>query len=457
MYVSLMPKFSITKYLIKQKELYLLITKEKSIKSKNPRNSTYVINDIAAEILLKFDGTRTYEEILLYFSEKYKEEREEVRKKIETLLCTLKEKYGFVQIEQEKKERQELLYTEYDNIYPTVVSLEVTNRCNLYCRHCYGGYGFENKNEIPRDRLKKLFQDFKEIGIMTVEITGGDPSVYPYTAEAIHYAFAAGINSVILLTNGVKISKPIFEALYKYRKQMVIQIDLHSLNEEYYDWFTNSKGHLSMVKENIELMVRNNIPIRVVSIITPQNYKELEDIAEWCHERKVPFFATSVVTELGRAKIKNREKLIFQNDKQLLEYLDTYKSIEKKYPGFIRSVEEEKVEGTSCSALFSQVSINPKGEIKLCTMDTGEYYAFKFGNVFEKTIKEIYDENSEFLYSFMNLEYPEANTICKGCGNALFCHRCYLRGLIQAKNLGDKCKWFSKYKESIINQKFNIV
>lgn len=452
MYVFIVPQIHISRYSMLQKELYLLTVEEST--GKGLKKSTFEINDIAAEILLKFNGTMTYNEIINFFSEKYKENMNEVNEKVNSLIEAMKLKYGFSLREQKEKYEHKIKYIEYENFYPTVVSLEVTNLCNLQCQHCYGEYGIEKRIEFPKGKLEKVFNDLVKIGVMTVEITGGDPSVYAHIVEMIELAFKAGIKSVVLLTNGVKISEELLKTLIKYKRQIYVQVDLHSLDEEYYNWFTKSKGNLSIVKENIKKLVKNQIPIRVVSIITPKNYKELEDIADWCYQKDVNFFATSVVTELGRAKEDNG--LIFKDPDTLNEYLQKYSMLNEKYPGFISKVDDVR-EDISCGALFSQVSINPKGDIKLCTMDTGEYFKFDFGNVFDDTIKEIYDRNREFLNEFINMDYPDAITTCKECENALFCHRCYLRGMIQAKRMKDRCRWFKKYKNSIINLKFNII
>ena len=95
-------------------------------------------------------------------------------------------------------------------------------------------------------------------------MTGGDPSVYAHIVETIELAFKAGIKSVVLLTNGVKISEELLKTLIKYKRQIYVQVDLHSLDEEYYNWFTKSKGNLSIVKRKIlknQLLVYEKIRV----------------------------------------------------------------------------------------------------------------------------------------------------------------------------------------------------
>lgn len=74
------------------------------------------------------------------------------------------------------------------NIYPTVASLELMYKCNLRCRHCYGEYDNVNKIEMDINNLKKLLIELKELGIMIVEFTGEDVSIYPHFKESLLYA-----------------------------------------------------------------------------------------------------------------------------------------------------------------------------------------------------------------------------------------------------------------------------
>lgn len=89
-------------------------------------------------------------------------------------------------------------FTDYKSIYPTVVSIELTDKCNFRCKHCYGSFKPENEHEIPNEMLQPLFTSLKEIGVLTVELTGGDVSVYPHTATAIETAINCGIQSVMI-------------------------------------------------------------------------------------------------------------------------------------------------------------------------------------------------------------------------------------------------------------------
>lgn len=196
--------------------------------------------------------------------------------------------------------------------------------------------------------LQPLFTSLKEIGVLTVELTGGDVSVYPHTATAIETAINCGIQSVMILTNGAIISDDIIKVMSKYKDRCFVQVDLHSLNTEYFDWFTGTKGMLPKVMHNIDVLIAAGVQVRVCSIITPLNFQEFVDIASWSHQHGANLFAPSATVDLGRAN--SNQELLFLNEKELLEFNEMFETINDMYPGFIKG----KSTADECSHMFLQ-------------------------------------------------------------------------------------------------------
>ena len=58
---------------------------------------------------------------------------------------------------------------------PKRVIVEITDRCNFRCKHC-----FENKNdlELKPSSWKKIFENICKDKIQSITITGGEPLLY---------------------------------------------------------------------------------------------------------------------------------------------------------------------------------------------------------------------------------------------------------------------------------------
>ena len=458
-YLYVFPSIEITEYHTGPEPIFVLQAPKQQIENRVIGGKKYKINKIATEILFQLDGTKNYQDIIDYFSEKYKESHHDVDIKIKTLLNSLIQEYGFEVKKQDSPILHEIKFVKYHNIYPTVVSVELTDRCNIRCKHCYGNFCVEKTNYIPKDKLVHIFKSMKEVGVLTVELTGGDPSIYPYTAEAIEIAFDVGIQSVMLLTNGISLSEDLIETIVRHKNKMFVQIDLHSLDNKYYDWFTGSKGNLMRVQKNIDILASKGVQVRACSIITPKNYLEVVDIAEWAYKHGAVLYATSPVIEIGRATHKSvNTDLVFTNPEELEEYIRLCEKISERHPGFIRGkASEERQKSKNCGALTSQCSIKSNGDIKLCAMDTGEYFDLNLGNILESSMKQIYDKNYDFLSALMELQLPRKESpSCNNCKYALFCDSCLLRGFLRAQDMNENCNWYSEYIPDIVKERFCV-
>lgn len=60
-----------------------------------------------------------------------------------------------------------------------ILDLEMTNRCNLNCPHCYfyedGEKGTDYDDFIKKETIDKIFDDIGIDSIMNLNISGGEP------------------------------------------------------------------------------------------------------------------------------------------------------------------------------------------------------------------------------------------------------------------------------------------
>lgn len=312
-YIYLYPFLEIIEYDLQNNNCnlkkFVLQSYEQMVNNRSYGNIRYEINEVAVNIILNFNGTKTYEQIVSNLEGKYNGSYKTISNNVITLLNQLTNNFGFKLKEQEEPNLHKINLIKYKNLYPTVYSIELTNRCNIRCRHCYGNFSNNNLAEIPKEKLLPLFSSMRAAGGLVAELTGGDPSVYPYTADAIEIAFDVGFQSLMLLTNGIYLNNRLVDTIVRHKKNIFVQIDLHSLNDEYYDWFTQSKDALAKVKSNIDRLINKGVQVRVCSIFTPKNFHELLSITEWAHKHGAKLYAPSVAVELGRAKNENIDRV----------------------------------------------------------------------------------------------------------------------------------------------------
>ena len=93
----------------------------------------------------------------------------------------------------------------------SVLTIDLTNRCNMMCDPCFmdaNQVGFVH--ELSWDDIKTLLDNaisIKPKRQMSVQFSGGEPTMSPHFLQAVRYAKKVGYNSVQAATNGIEFAK----------------------------------------------------------------------------------------------------------------------------------------------------------------------------------------------------------------------------------------------------------
>lgn len=109
--------------------------------------------------------------------------------------------------------------------------MELTNQCNLRCRHCYASAREKLENELSLDEVKQLLRELSQVGTVEVEFSGGEPLLRPDLFEIIEYAKGLDF-SVVLITNGTLVDRETAKRLGSLGLKHV-QVSLDGLKENH--------------------------------------------------------------------------------------------------------------------------------------------------------------------------------------------------------------------------------
>ncbi len=93
----------------------------------------------------------------------------------------------------------------------SVLTVDLTNRCNMMCDPCFmdaNQVGFVH--ELSWEDIKTVLDNaitIKPRRQMSVQFSGGEPTLSPYFLDAVRYARKVGYNSVQAATNGIEFAK----------------------------------------------------------------------------------------------------------------------------------------------------------------------------------------------------------------------------------------------------------
>lgn len=416
---------------------------------------SFSLNATGAEIIRSINGTRTYDEVIALLSEKYNEKYDVVDMKVTEFIMNLSKQHGIDVIYSRVPKHISYEIVDEKSMYPKVVTLELTDRCNIKCLHCYGDYGKVGNHDMSLDDIKKVLFQFEELGVHTIELTGGEITIHPDLKEILLYTLSLRYDQISFLSNGIALTEEIMDIIIQNKSRFVVQIDIHSLDDDYLHWFTKAPRTLDRIKRNIMKLAENNVKMRTATVITRRNMKEIEEIADWVHSLNIEHFGISPVLSLGRAMGADNDLYLTSDDMVLLE--EKLNIINNKYSNFISIIDSNRSESKNCGALTSHCVVSSRGDVKICTMDNLKYFDSSIGNVLEKDIKTLYHENRDYILAFFNMPSPQLDSSeCMSCPNIYYCSACVLRGLIKAKEIGDNCTWYKNKIPALIKEKLLI-
>ena len=185
--------------------------------------------------------------------------------------------------------------------------VSVTDRCDLRCVYCMK----ENMIFLPKKdilslkEIERLCDNFIDLGINKIRLTGGEPLVRKDIIKLISQLNSKKNNTsfkeITLTTNGTLLS--VFAKDLKKNGINRINVSLDTLDENKYKQITKF-GTLSKVISGIKEAKKNSIQVKInVVAIKNFNENELHSLIKWANKIKVDLTFIEVMP-MGQTDIK---------------------------------------------------------------------------------------------------------------------------------------------------------
>ena len=163
------------------------------------------------------------------------------------------------------------------------VSMELTERCNNNCVHCYINLAADdkeaNKKEITFAEIKKIADEAAKMGCLSWHLTGGEPLLREDFSDIYLYLKRKGMR-VTLFTNATLISSKIAHLFKKYPPQD-IEVSIYGLSQETYEAVTRNPGSFDAFMQGINFLKKNGIPFTLKAAVLPQNFHEIKEMRDF--------------------------------------------------------------------------------------------------------------------------------------------------------------------------------
>ena len=308
------------------------------------------------------------------------------------------------------------VFVENSLISPRFVALEITQKCNLKCKHCYTSSKATNYKFLSKKAVFSLIDDLSTFGTEFIAIGGGEPILYPYIYEVIDYATSKNIE-IELVSNGTLLTEETLKKL-KDAGLKYLQISLDGESKETYRKI-RGVDCFSQVVDNINKATAL-FNVSVSAVLCKPNYEHIYEIAKIAENANADSFRVLRLMSVGRGE-ENNDELQITNE-MFGKFLNSLPEKQKEFKIKIR-IDENMLSNFSrkkipwlkdglfgCSAGRSTIGIDPLGNVYPCSFL--HYDELTCGNISEKSIMEIW-RHSPILSKFRNINSLEGK--CAGC------------------------------------------
>jgi MoaA/NifB/PqqE/SkfB family radical SAM enzyme len=172
---------------------------------------------------------------------------------------------------------------------PLWAQINVTWKCNLTCGYCTE---YDNsKGHVPFAEVVARIDKCRDLGVMHTDLIGGEPLLHPEIIPLMRHVRRQGMTTG-MTTNGFLLTQEKLDALIDTGMgRMQISVDaIHPTPD--------TPKSLKTLRSKIEMVARRGLWFYVAAVICDQTIDEVEALAEFCFELKVPVFF-AVVHERG--------------------------------------------------------------------------------------------------------------------------------------------------------------
>lgn len=143
--------------------------------------------------------------------------------------------------------------------------IEITNKCNLKCIHCYNESDKQKNLIMSIENYKKVIDALLKIGVKKIQIIGGEPFCQKLVLkEMIDYTIGK-FNFIEIFTNGTLINDDWIN--YIAGKNIHIALSVYSYNKNVHDKVTGVIGSWDKTNEVIRKLKEKNIKYRVCNVL----------------------------------------------------------------------------------------------------------------------------------------------------------------------------------------------
>jgi len=201
-----------------------------------------------------------------------------------------------------------------------LVAWELTNRCNLHCRHCRAADAGERvPDELTTEEALDLVAQIAELAPVTLILSGGEPLVREDFLDIVRCGVSLGLR-VAVATNGTLVDDEMAEAM---RDEGVsrVSLSLDGADAAAHDALRGLDGAYEMLMGAAKRLRSAGLPFQINTTVTTNNVDQLAEIVELVPTLGAVEHHVFMFVPTGRGEKMADESLGAERYEQVLNWL----------------------------------------------------------------------------------------------------------------------------------------
>jgi len=280
---------------------------------------------------------------------------------------------------------------------PSLISWNLTKKCNLHCPHCYLEAGRAAERELTTEECLALLDDMRALGTEMLILTGGEPllrrDIYRIAQKASHLGMW-----VVMGTNGVLVTDRVAAKMVECGVKGV-GISIDSAEPERHNAFRGGRKAWQFSVRALEICRDHGLEVLVQTTVMEENYEEIPALLDFAKDKGAWAFNLYFLVQTGRGQGMTDLSAAATDAmlNQLIDLQDDYRPMlvrSKCAPQFKQIAYARGragMESGGCMAATEYCRITPEGDVTPCP-----YMTVVAGNVLESSFSEIWRHSAVF-------------------------------------------------------------
>lgn len=301
---------------------------------------------------------------------------------------------------------------------PSGVHLQVADRCNHACQHCYQVQG--RKGEMSLDEIKAVLDDLAASGVMLLNISGGEATLRPDLLDILRYARSKGF-ALRLFTNGYTMTDELARELRRVGL-LGVDVSVYSDDPAQHDEVTRVPGSHARTMAGVRSMldaglrVHLKVPTTAASLDAGPRVKRLA--AELGHG--VSVVTTFDITPTETGDMVSREMLAPPEALVAAGIMPGWRPEDEEDPA-------ASLAHPTCGACRDGVAVLSNGDLRPCTDIVAPV-----GNLRDERFLDLYARPGPQLVR--SLTWAQVHG-CRDCALRGGCERCHAHAANESGDL----------------------